>query len=138
MIIDYLINNYLISFIMCLLGSLLKDMVQNIQNSKKLNIRKIFISTLFSSFLAASILDYLTAKFSFPVVIMCCLIIGVWGFWLLQLVTRHDTFLLFISKIFKKVIPPEFIDENNDNKKTIDMNERIPMQIEDKQKTNDD
>lgn len=134
MIIDYLLNNYLVSFVMCLLGSLLKDISENLRNSKKLNIRKIFISTLFSSFLAASIMDFLITKLAFPFVIFCDLLIGVWGFWILQWVTSYPNFYAFISKMFKNFVPTEFIGDamNETYKKNIDAHKNEQLKQLDK------
>lgn len=103
MIIDYLINNFMISFVMCLLGSLIKDMFDNMQNSSKLSIKKIFISTIFSSFLAASLVDWLRIKISFGAMLLICLLVGMWGFWILKWITKYANVYLLFSNVLKNV-----------------------------------
>lgn len=105
-LLNYIYNNYAIAFIMCLLGSFIKDAIDGLNNSNTLNIKKIFVSTIFSSFLAGAASDWIKLKISFGGYLFICLIIGMWGFWILKCASNSSIMYIFFKKLFKNLSGP--------------------------------
>ena len=104
-IIRYLYQ-YSITFCICLLGSFVKDVYDTIINKTTINIMKILISTVFTSFIMCEIYDLL--NLSFPAYVFCSFFIGMWGFSLIQSSLNYKYVFIIFKNILSQISQPIF------------------------------
>lgn len=95
LLVEYFFNQFLFVFIVCLLGSFVRDCTDTIKNLSSINLKKVFISTLFCSIGLTALFDYISFKFSLTILI--CFFSGMWSYKLLEAATNW-----FVVKTFLK------------------------------------
>lgn len=96
---QWLYDKYLMVFILCFLGSYLKDTIDTMKSLSKINIRKILVSTIFCSVIDTAILDYFCVTFS--VYVLICFFTGLWSFKIMEYATNWKFILRFVTYLVK-------------------------------------
>lgn len=119
-LLNYLYNDFTVSFVICLCGAIIKDVIDTYKNSTKINIRQIILSTIFTTILLCAIRVYITIEFN--IYILVCIVAGMWGDSILQAFTNSTIIITILKKILKSINDPlsnvisHTIDELEDNK----------------------
>lgn len=98
--IDYMYNRFILTFVLCLLGALSKDLYDTIKNLNKINISRILVSSLFGSITMSALLDVVNWKFSIHVLV--CFFTGMWAFKLLEFAMNWNIVKAFLKALFKQ------------------------------------
>lgn len=106
--------DYFFILIFCLIGSIVKDTYNTFTDKEyKVQVKKILISTLFSSIILFSLSDYILTKMSWKLFILPCFIGGSVGFESIGKISTLRFWLKFL--IDKKQAVNELIEKESDN-----------------------
>lgn len=103
-LLNYLFNDFAVTFIACLFGSILKDGLDTMNKGNKINIKKIIISSLFGTVLLCGIDSYF--KVSFNIYILICVLVGMWGFCILKACSNSGIMLVLLKHILGNIKDP--------------------------------
>ena len=139
MLLEYLYKKFLVSFILALIGSFMKESLKTAK-LKKMDLMKIMVSAIFSSVIICALVDYI--KIPFGIYAAVCVIAGMWGYQLLSLALNATFMKKFLCNLFKntkasalKSLSDTLEQPEKDAK---DKKEVIPEKVEDKQADPDD
>lgn len=104
LLLDYIYNKYLVTFVLCLMGSFVKELGVVSKNSTKINISRTFVSGLFPSLIICAITDHVEMTFSVYVVV--CALCGMWGSYLVQLFLNVNFIKKLLSIVLKNITGP--------------------------------
>ena len=114
-ILQWLYERYLIVFLLCFLGSFIRDVFDTIVSLSKIDIRKILVSTVFCSIIDTAILDNLSMDIGVYVAI--CVFTGMWSYDIMRYATNFKfilRFLKYFAKSFMGAAGKSFSDTIND------------------------
>lgn len=126
-LLDYICNTFLVSFIMCLIGSLMRELMSSINDVNNIRLKRVGVSTVFSSFLMSAASTWIKSKVPFAGYIFCCLMAGLWGYQLILVATNIKIMMVFVKNILKNISTPlgEAAKETvNEIEKTKDNNDK--------------
>lgn len=103
-LLEYLYNRFLVTFILCMVGSFIKETMVLSKKYKKINIKKVILSGLFSSCIVCAVVDYVSMTFSIYSIV--CVLFGMWGYQLLLLFLNANFMKKFASVVFRNVSGP--------------------------------
>lgn len=108
----------LLTFILCLIGASIKDIYDTMKNKNtKVNILKIFISSLMSTMLVFSLSDYIFNSLNPKFYFIVGTIAGTLGFEIIGIVSNIKTWIKIIRQKVKDADISNIDDlDNNDNK----------------------
>lgn len=130
-LLEYLYNKFLVTFVLCLMGSFIKETMLLSKKYKKINLRKIMLSGVFSSLIVCVITDYVSMTFAMYSIV--CVLFGMWGYRLLLLFLNTNFIKKLVSVILRNVSGPlskyasdldeslkdeNFTEDGNDNDKS--------------------
>ena len=104
-LLEFLYNRFAVTFVMCFVGSWMRGVFMNNKNERKIfDIKRVVISTLFSTFLMCACSVYLNLKVE--VYILLSVLCGMWGLAIMKLVMSENFLLLLVKNFSKKVADP--------------------------------
>lgn len=103
-LLEYIYSKFLTTFIMCLMGSFIKETVLLSKKYKKIHISKVLLSGFFSSIIVCVIADYIEMPFSVYTVV--CVLFGMWGYPLIQLFLNANFIKKLLAIVLKNVSTP--------------------------------
>ena len=105
-LLEFLYNRFAITFLFCLAGSWIRAAFRKPKKdeSKKLDIKRVVTSTLFSTFLMCACAEYI--ELSIGIYAGASVLCGMWGISIIQVVMSENFILVFISNLTKKVADP--------------------------------
>jgi hypothetical protein len=117
-LLDYVLNRFLIVFMLCILGSLTRDVYDTILHLTPISIKQILISSISSTVVLCAVFEYVA--FNIATCVLVCFCAGIWSFKFLEILMNWEyvkTFLSHILKNTKTVVGTslsETIEEIND------------------------
>lgn len=122
LLLDYLYSKFAVTFILCIVGVIIKVIITTVNNKQRVSIGKLIASTMFSTFLMCAIGEYIHINFSIYALI--CVVVGMWSTNLVALFLNSKFISNLTLKYLKKVAGPvaksisEALDEEDisDNK----------------------
>lgn len=102
-ILDYLYR-YALTLVICLLGSFTRDAYDTIKRGTRINIMRIFISSIFSSILLCAIGDYV--KLEFAIYVFATFFAGLWSFSLLETSFNGKFIIVFLKFFLANIASP--------------------------------
>lgn len=120
-LLNYLYNDFAVSFVICLCGAIIKDVIDTYKNTTKIKIEKIIFSSIFIAVLLCAINGYINIEFN--IYIFVCLLTGLWSENIIKIFTSSKIILIFLNKFLSNFADPLFksisdtIDEYNGVKK---------------------
>lgn len=117
------------AFAFCAVGSFLRQAFSSVPKSKKINVPKIFISTVFSAILMCAFIKY--KELSFELFVLTCVLFGMYSNKLMMILMSEKfgkRFLnnildRFTDSIFKEAAKDAFNDMENNKKNKQDKKE---------------
>ena len=134
LLLDYIYNRFAVTLVLCSVGVVIKNIINDISSKRKVSIGKTVASSMFSTVLMCAVRDYIDIAFSAYVLI--CLIVGMWSTKIVSLVADSKFMGKVTKRLLKSIANPvadavsDVLDEenkNNDGKNniptTVDENE---------------
>lgn len=119
------ISNYLLAFIVSMLGAFSNDAMIALKKQRKMNLLRIIIPSIFSAFLLCALEDYFNV--SFQIYMFICFFFGMWSFNLLKVCTNSKIILIFAKNLFKilkdpisKSVSETIVEMEKDDKKEVE------------------
>ena len=103
-LLNYLYNDFAVSFVICLCGSLIRDAIDTYKNNTKINIRILTVYSVFSTILLCAIRAYMNMDFN--IYIFICILIGMWSNSIVNTFTNSKIVLLLLKKLLKNIKDP--------------------------------
>lgn len=128
LLLDYLYSKFAVTFILCIIGVIIKVMITSVNKKQKVSIGKLIASTMFSTFLMCAIVEHYHITFSIYALIS--VIVGMWSTNLVALFLNSRFIRNLTLRYLKTVAGPlaksisESLDEEdiNDEKPTDTVN----------------
>lgn len=113
-LLEYIYSKFITTFIMCLMGSFMRETAVLSKKCKKIHISKAILSGFFSSLLVCVVADYIDIPFSMYVVL--CVVCGMWGHKLIQLFLTADFIKKILFVLLKNISGPlsKYADDMNE------------------------
>lgn len=127
LLLDYIYHRFAITFILTMLGVVIRIMMSNVKSKKKVSIGKVLASTMFSTILMCAIGELV--PFAFTVYVLICVIAGMWSMKIVTLGLDSKFMTTFMSKYLKNIAGPvvksisDALDEKNENN-SVDKNDK--------------
>lgn len=77
LLLDYLYNEFAVTFILSVIGVSIREIVGNINEKRKIHIGRVMVSSLFSTVAMCALGDYV--HFNFSLYALVCVIFGMWS-----------------------------------------------------------
>lgn len=105
-LLEFLYNRFAVTFILCSFGAIVRETILSTKpnKSKRLNIKKFVISTMFSTFLVCACSEYIDLPIG--VYLIFCIFCGIWGIRLMNIAASGSFFKKFTDAIAKIVSNP--------------------------------
>lgn len=103
-LLDYLYNNFAITFVFSLVGISIREVVRHVNNSEKIRIKQLIASAVFSAILLCAVREYFSLPFS--VYALICMIVGMWSKKLVRLAISNKFMTSFATNLFKRIATP--------------------------------
>lgn len=135
LLLDYIYNRFAVTLVLCSVGVVIKNIINDISSKRKVSIGKTVASSMFSTVLMCAVRDYIDIAFSAYVLI--CLIVGMWSTKIVSLVADSKFMGKVTKRLLKSLANPvaeavsDVLDEEENkhkdgknNKPTVDENEK--------------
>lgn len=119
LLLDYIYNKFALTFLITILGVVIRTLMSNVSAKQKVSIGKVLASTVFSTILMCAIRELI--PFTFTVYVLVCVIVGMWSMKIVSLVMDSKFMTKFISKYLKSIAGPvakslsDALDDEDDN-----------------------
>lgn len=104
LLLDYIYHKFAITFILCMIGIVIRLLMKNVNVKQKIGIGKVIASTMFSTILMCAIGEWI--DFEFTVYVLVCVIVGMWSMAIVQLVMDSKFMTKFLNKYLKSIAGP--------------------------------
>lgn len=115
LLLDYLYHRFSITFIITMLGVVIRILMSNVNLHQKVSIGKVIASTMFSTVLMCAVSELV--PFSFTVYVLVCVIAGMWSMKIVSLGLNSKFMSKVLSRYIKSIAEPiadALEEENND------------------------
>ncbi len=93
------VSNYLLSFVISLLGAFTNEMMTTMRTKQKITMFRILAPGFFDSFLVCALQSHF--KMDFAVYAFLCFLLGMWGLQIIETVSNQKFVFLFLRSILK-------------------------------------
>lgn len=104
LLLDYIYNKFALTFLITILGVVIRTLMSNVSAKQKVSIGKVLASTVFSTILMCAIRELI--PFTFTVYVLVCVIVGMWSMKIVSLVMDSKFMTKFISRYLKSIAGP--------------------------------
>lgn len=94
------ISNYLLSFVISLLGAFTTEMMAAMKNKTKIDLFRLLAPSIFVGFLMCALPVYM--QMTFAVYAFLCFMMGMWGLHILETICNHKFVFAFLRSILKQ------------------------------------
>lgn len=101
--LEYLYNKFIITFIICLIGSIIRIAV-GVDRFNRINAKKMVASVVVASAIMCVVADNI--KISFTIYIVLCMVIGLWAEQILNLIMNTKFMIRLLKKITSSMKDP--------------------------------
>lgn len=98
LLLDYIYNRFAVTLVLCSVGVVIKNIINDISYKRKVSIGKTVASSMFSTVLMCAVKDYIDITFS--VYVLTCVIVGMWSTKIISLVADSK----FMGKVTKRLL----------------------------------
>ena len=137
--LDYLYNRFAVTFVLSIIGVVIRVMHKNVNARQKIDIGKVIASAFFSTILMCAVSEYIEIVFSIYALI--CVIVGIWSNKLIQIVMDSNFMGKVVIKYIKKIATPvaESLEETlkEENKKENDNSPEKDLKRKEENKTDE-
>ena len=102
--LDYLYNRFAVTFVLSIIGVVIRELFRSFNNQQRVNIGKLLASTVFSTIIMCAISEYI--DFVFSLYALCCAIVGIWSNKIIQLVTDSKFMGKVAVRYIKRIATP--------------------------------
>lgn len=93
------VSNYLLSFVISLIGAFTTEMMTAIKKKSKIKFNRLMVPSIFDGFLMCAALEYF--KLDFPIYVFVCFMAGVWGLRIVEFFTSDKVFITVVKSFLK-------------------------------------
>lgn len=93
------ISNYLLSFVISLLGAFTTEMMTAMRNKSKINLFRLIAPSIFDGFLMCAALEYF--KLDFSVYVLICFLAGMWGLRIVDFFTSEKAMSTMLKSLLR-------------------------------------
>lgn len=104
LLLDYLYSQFAVTFILSIVGVVIRVMVKTINNKDRVSIGKLIASTMFSTFLMCAVREYIHINFS--VYVLLCVVVGMWSSSIVSIVLNSKFMSSLVRKYLKRTAGP--------------------------------
>ena len=104
LLLDYLYHKFAVTFVICIIGVMIKVISNTIGTGQKISISKMIASTMFSTVLMCAIGEFVYINFSLYVLLS--VVIGMWSNSIISFALNSKFMSKLLLKYFKKTIGP--------------------------------
>lgn len=104
LLLDYLYHKFAVTFVICIIGVMIKVISNTIGTGQKISIGKMIASTMFSTVLMCAIGEFVYINFSLYVLLS--VVIGMWSNSIISFALNRKFMSKLLLKYFKKTIGP--------------------------------
>lgn len=101
LLLDYIYHRFAITFILTLLGVVIRVLMSNVNSKQQVGIGKVVASAMFSTILMCAITELV--PFAFTVYVLACVLSGMWSMKIVSLGLDSKFMTKIISKYIKNV-----------------------------------
>ena len=98
-LLDYILNRFLVVFIICFIGSFVKDLYDTYLNLSPIYIKRITISSMFAAVVLCAGFEYYGVNIALFVLI--CFFSGIWSFKVLEVMMNWEMVKVLLKHLFK-------------------------------------
>lgn len=133
---NYFVNRFAIIFLLVMVGAFIHDIYDTMKNQTIINIKGIIISSIVGTAVIAAAIECFQP--SIGVLVLICLMVGIWGYKLLDIIMNWNVVRSLLRNILKnsKNAVGEAIADTMDDLSKENKNEEESMKINDKEKEN--
>lgn len=103
-LLEYLYNKFVITFILVLIGSVVRETAISTLKLNEINANKILGSVILSSSLVCVVVDYIDIPFSMYTIL--CLLVGIWSKDITNILLNNKIMIIIIGKLFNSIKEP--------------------------------
>lgn len=103
-LLEYLYNIFAVTFLMCLIGSIIRETMISINTSTLMSFRKILASSIFSTILMCAVAKYF--KVAFEIYIFLCVMAGLWSIKIIYIAMDLKIVKSILRNLFKNYSDP--------------------------------
>ena len=98
-LLDYILNRFLVVFIICFIGSFVKDLYDTYLNLSPIYIKRITISSMFAAVVLCAGFEYF--EVSIALFVLICFFSGIWSFKVLEVMMNWEMVKVLLKHLFK-------------------------------------
>lgn len=99
LLLDYLYNRFAVTCILSIIGCSIRELAGSMSGKKRISIKKVIASTLFSTVVMCALGEYVNMVFS--VYVLSCVFAGIWSSTLMNLAMNKKFVTKVTSTLFK-------------------------------------
>lgn len=104
LLLEYLYDKFVVTFILCLIGGIIRETASTAMKQKQMNAKKMMASVVLASALMCALVDYVKVPFSIYAII--CILVGIWAPVLLKLIMNTNIMMKLVSNIAANMKDP--------------------------------
>ena len=104
LLLEYLYDKFVVTFILCLIGGIIRETASSAMKQRKMNASKMMASVVLASALMCALVDYVKVPFSIYTII--CILVGIWAPILLKLIMNTKFMARLVSNIAANMKDP--------------------------------
>lgn len=137
-LLDYILNRFLVVFVIVFFGSLVKDIYDTFINLSPISIKRILISSLFGTVVLCAVVE--SFKLSISAFVLVCFLSGVWSFKILEYMMNWKFVKVLIKNIFKstKTVIGDAVSETLEDLNDEESSEEKSKALNDKNNTKEE
>ena len=137
-LLDYILNRFLVVFVIVFFGSLVKDIYDTFINLSPISIKRILISSLFGTVVLCAVVE--SFKLSISAFVLVCFLSGVWSFKILEYMMNWKFVKVLVKNIFKstKTVIGDAVSETLEDLNDEESSEEKSKALNDKNNTKDE
>lgn len=137
-LLDYILNRFLVVFAIVFFGSLVKDIYDTFINLSPISIKRILISSLFGTVVLCAVVE--SVKLSISAFVLVCFLSGVWSFKILEYMMSWKFVKVLIKNIFKstKTVIGDAVSETLEDLNDEESSEEKSKALNDKNDTKEE
>lgn len=118
LLLDYLYHRFSITFILTMLGVVIRILMSSVSSKQKVSIGEVLASTMFSTILMCAIAEAI--QIAFTLYVLICVVAGMWSTKIVNLAMNSKFMTKLVTKYLKNIAGPvaktltdTLDDENN-------------------------
>lgn len=134
--LDYLYNRFALTFVLCIIGSIIRILINASKERKSVSISKVLASTMFSTVLMCALSEFI--PFTFTVYVLVCVLIGMWNQKILHLFLDSKFMTKLLENSLKTIAGPvsDIIEDTISDTQNNKENKKVDIDTKDEKAEN--